>query len=536
MDETELIPKKKNDKLLWIILSGFFLLTTIVLGFLYVTKKDKMTVVFVDRNDNIVIEKVNKGDKVSKKEVNDHDFLGWYYNSMEFDFNTKIDHDYILIAHYDDRKVFTVTFDTNGGNKINPVKVKENDKVIEPEMPIKSGYLFTEWTLNGKTYDFNTPVTKDITLKALWRVHDNSIIVRFDTNGGSTIKSQKVKIGGVAKKPINPTKYGYNFKEWQLNGKTYNFNSVVNSNITLKAVWIEKSKVTLSFNSDGGSSVSSKKVYVNEKVGTLPTPTRSDYVFIRWDLNGKTFNSNSMISKNTEVKAIWKMVDDYNYDNALSAIKANYKVTKDGEVINVTSKGCTITHDNITTSTNTITFHITCGNKSGTKTSKASIQTSDGNPRTKTINYNTRCLGYITIPKIKDVVNSICVRWPDKSKYSGAETNNVNTGIYTLPSSNYPSIKNGNLILAAHSGTASISYFKTLYKLSIGDSASIKFNGNTYTYVIKNIYYVEKTGTVRISRNPSKTTLTLITCTKDDETKQTVYILELHDIDGVSYQ
>ena len=41
---------------------------------------------------------------------------------------------------------------------------------------------------------------------------------------------------------------------------------VVNSNITLKAVWIEKSKVTLSFNSDGGSSVSSKKVYVNEKV------------------------------------------------------------------------------------------------------------------------------------------------------------------------------------------------------------------------------------------------------------------------------
>jgi len=156
-------------------------------------------------------------------------------------------------------------------------------------------------------------------------------------------------------------------------------------------------------------------------------------------------------------------------------------------------------------------------------------------PRSKPINYKTKCMGYLTIPKVKSEVNSICIRWKDKTQYSGAETNNVSTGIYTLPVSNYPNVKYGNLVLAAHSGTASISHFKTLYKLGLGDIATIKFNGNTYTYVIKDIYLVPKTGVVKIKRNSSRTTLTLITCTKNDEAHQTVYILELRDIDGKEY-
>ena len=155
--------------------------------------------------------------------------------------------------------------------------------------------------------------------------------------------------------------------------------------------------------------------------------------------------------------------------------------------------------------------------------------------RKKPVNYNTSCMGSLTIPKVKDVVNGICIRWIDKSKNSKAQSNDVNTGLYTLPSSSYPNVVNGNLIIASHSGTASISYFKTLYKLSLGDTATVKFNGNNYNYVVKNIYYVPKTGVVKITRNSARTTLTLITCTKNDESKQTVYILELHDIDGVEY-
>ena len=48
-----------------------------------------------------------------------------------------------------------------------------------------------------------------------------------------------------------------------------------------------------------------------------------------------------------------------------------------------------------------------------------------------------------------------------------------------------------------------------------------------YTYRIVNIYTQPKTGKLAIYRDYSKTTLTLITCTNNDSTTQTIYISEL---------
>ena len=87
--------------------------------------------------------------------------------------------------------------------------------------------------------------------------------------------------------------------------------------------------------------------------------------------------------------------------------------------------------------------------------------------------------------------------------------------------------ENGNVILAAHSGTGYLAFFKNLYKLVLGDEAKITYKGYVYTYKIVNIYNVPKTGKVRVGRNNQKTCLTLITCTHNSKTEQTVYILEL---------
>ena len=48
-----------------------------------------------------------------------------------------------------------------------------------------------------------------------------------------------------------------------------------------------------------------------------------------------------------------------------------------------------------------------------------------------------------------------------------------------------------------------------------------------YYYKIVDIYDVPKTGSLKIKRNHEKTVMTLITCTKNSKTLQTVYILEL---------
>lgn len=105
--------------------------------------------------------------------------------------------------------------------------------------------------------------------------------------------------------------------------------------------------------------------------------------------------------------------------------------------------------------------------------------------------------------------------------------NNVKYNIKILPQSNYPDEENGNVIIIGHSGNYNNSYFKNLYQLELSDTAVLKYNGKTYTYKIVNIYTDSKDGTVTIYRDQTKNCLTLITCTKDDDKTQTIYILEL---------
>ena len=134
----------------------------------------------------------------------------------------------------------------------------------------------------------------------------------------------------------------------------------------------------------------------------------------------------------------------------------------------------------------------------------------------KNINYG-KYLGVLSIPKIglkRGFYNL-------DSKYNSIEYNVTMVLGSTMPD------QGGNLILMAHSGDAYISYFAYLYRLKIGDNAYITYNDKEYKYRLVNIYDVPKNGRVKIRRNYDKTTLTLITCTKDNSTKQTVYILEL---------
>lgn len=105
--------------------------------------------------------------------------------------------------------------------------------------------------------------------------------------------------------------------------------------------------------------------------------------------------------------------------------------------------------------------------------------------------------------------------------------NNVDRNVTVIQQSSFPNVEHGNLILAAHSGNCSICYFDKLYKLSIGDKALVYYKNYKYSYKLVDIYNVPKTGEVEIKRDPDKTVLTLITCTHNSDTEQTVYIFEL---------
>ncbi len=109
----------------------------------------------------------------------------------------------------------------------------------------------------------------------------------------------------------------------------------------------------------------------------------------------------------------------------------------------------------------------------------------------------------------------------------GSKYNNIQYNVTMIEGSSLPTVANGNLILMAHSGDAYISYFAYLYRLEIGDYAYVTYAGQRFPYQIVNIYEVAKNGVVAIRRNVERTSLTLITCTKNNEYSQTVYVAEL---------
>ena len=249
-------------------------------------------------------------------------FIEWQLNGKKFNKNTKITSNITLKASWQknaessvDVKKYTITFNTDGGSKIESVEVEENKTLTKPENPTKEGYTFDKWMLNNKEYDFDTKVTKNITLKATWKKQDNKkqYTVTFNTDGGSSISSKKVAEGTRASKPTNPTRDGYTFVEWQLDGKIYNFNTVVTKDITLKAVWKKngetkpvEEKYTVSFDSNGGSSKNNQIVVAGNKANKPANPTKNGYTFVEWQLDGKTYDFNTPVTKDITLKAVWK--------------------------------------------------------------------------------------------------------------------------------------------------------------------------------------------------------------------------------------
>ena len=143
-----------------------------------------------------------------------------------------------------------------------------------------------------------------------------------------------------------------------------------------------------------------------------------------------------------------------------------------------------------------------------------------GSPEAYEENYEvdySKYFGVLEIPKI----------WLKRGFYNvGSKYNNIQYNVTMVNGSTMPGSGPGNLMLMAHSGDSYISYFAYLYRLDVGDDCYITYNGISYHYQIVRIYEVEKLGMMVLSYDPNKMTLALVTCTKDNDSLQTVYIAE----------
>ena len=71
------------------------------------------------------------------------------------------------------------------------------------------------------------------------KLNETTYFVTFDSNGGTRVTGQSVKINDCVEKPLNPVRAGYEFKYWTLYGEEYDFNTPVKSHLNLVAEWQE---------------------------------------------------------------------------------------------------------------------------------------------------------------------------------------------------------------------------------------------------------------------------------------------------------
>ena len=264
-----------------------------------------------DGGTSVASQKVKPNEKVTEPEaITKYGFIfeGWYLNNNKYDFTTPVTKNITLVAKWSEDatiKRYEVSFDSDGGSKVDKQRVIENEKAKAPKEPTREGYKFLGWYLNDKAYDFKTKVTSDLILKAKWE----KIIqwtVTFDKNNGSSNETKVVNNGEKVTKPTNPTKSGYKFVAWLYNNEPFDFNTPITKDMTLTANYAQLEQWTVTFDSNGGSSVTSQKVYDGSKATKPTNPTRTDYDFVKWTLNGNEYKFDTAVTKDITLVAEWK--------------------------------------------------------------------------------------------------------------------------------------------------------------------------------------------------------------------------------------
>jgi len=140
---------------------------------------------------------------------------------------------------------FTIRFESNGGSTVNSQRVYYGSRATRPNDPTKEGYTFAGWYIDAgftMPFDFNTPITRDITLYAKWEINKYTVTF-YDTIEEKELFTIEVAYNSLIEEPEAPEKEGYKFVGWYKEPEYINewdFEADrVTLNLTLYAKWIK---------------------------------------------------------------------------------------------------------------------------------------------------------------------------------------------------------------------------------------------------------------------------------------------------------
>lgn len=179
--------------------------------------------------------------------------------------------------------------------------------VEAPANPEKTGYDFAGWKNGDALFDFSTPITTNITLKAEWTLHNYTITYKNVTEHENP-DTYTIEDEIILKAPTKGTEPAQTiFVQWHseetLQKPIEKIAKGTTGNKIFYAEWSDKAVYTVTFNTDGGSEVAVQRVKDGEKATKPATdPEKEGYTFKGWD-----FDFATPITENKTVNAKWEI-------------------------------------------------------------------------------------------------------------------------------------------------------------------------------------------------------------------------------------
>ena len=156
---------------------------------------------------------------------------------------------------------YTVKFDSTGGSSISSMTTDENGKIKKPDDPVREGYVFEYWYLEGEDepFDFNQKITSDMKLLAKWHAISDDV----ELKGISIEKTLTLKPG--SESTLNVTLDPSDATGVELVWSSSD-NSIVKVDQKGKVTAVKKGKATITVQTSDGKFKATCTVTVSEKV------------------------------------------------------------------------------------------------------------------------------------------------------------------------------------------------------------------------------------------------------------------------------
>ena len=228
--------------------------------------------------------------------------------------------------------IVTVTFDSNGGSDVGKIETYYGNAITKPTPdPTRTNCKFVGWYMDEELtsdYDFNTTVTKDITLYAKWEA-EAEVIVKLGNDIWNTFDGEVYLYqNGEKKYTLNGSKGVYSKdvdpEEYQIHVKMENADAgdPVDTKVSIDLKDGNRSAEvkywTVTFDYKDNKTDSLEKIILNDSSVTKPaSPTRVGYDFEGWYTsadNGSTLSkkwnfSLDNVTENTTLYAKWKAIE-----------------------------------------------------------------------------------------------------------------------------------------------------------------------------------------------------------------------------------